>query len=123
MQAVITQHPARVKNFRDRRSHDRSDNADRLRPGDLAWGNFIAIEHRFDTDQYFTTLYGHLGNDRKVKAGDIVQAGQMIATIGRQHARINGGYEPHLHFGVRQGRNAEIAPRCWSCKLADASWR
>ena len=37
-----------------------------------------------------------------------MQAGEQIGTIGRQHARINGGYTPHLHFGVRPGRLAEV---------------
>ncbi len=75
---------------------------------DLSWGNFVVIEHRFGDDQYFTTIYGHLGPDRLVSIGDVVQAGQLIGEIGRQHPRINGGYTPHLHFGVREGRMAEI---------------
>ena len=74
----------------------------------MSWGNFIAIEHRFGADDYVTTIYGHLGIDRRVDAGDVVSAGQQIGTIGRKHLRINGGYTPHLHFGVREGRNAEV---------------
>lgn len=73
----------------------------------MAWGNLIALEHRFG-DTYVTTVYGHLGTDRLVKAGDIVSVGQQIGTIGRRHSRVNGGYTPHLHFGVRTGRNAQV---------------
>jgi hypothetical protein len=80
-------------------------------PKDMIWGNLVVIEHRIESageTQYLTTIYGHLGSDRRVKAGDIVTAGQQIGTIGRKHANINGGYDPHLHFGIRQGRAAEI---------------
>ena len=78
-----------------------------MRPEHLSWGNFVAIEHRFAGDEFFTTLYGHLGPERLVTSGDIVKAGQMIGEIGRNHVRVNGGYKPHLHFGVRSGRMAE----------------
>jgi murein DD-endopeptidase MepM/ murein hydrolase activator NlpD len=74
----------------------------------MSWGNFVAIEHHFGDDDYVTTIYGHLGMDRLVDLGDVVSAGQQIGTIGRKHLRINGGYAPHLHFGVREGRNAEL---------------
>jgi murein DD-endopeptidase MepM/ murein hydrolase activator NlpD len=72
----------------------------------LAWGNLIVLEHRLADGEYVTTVYGHLANDRLVKAGDVVRAGQQIGAIGT--ARVNGGYKPHLHFGVREGRMAEV---------------
>lgn len=73
----------------------------------MEWGNFVAIEHWLADDRYVTSLYGHLGTDRAVKAGEIVNAGQPIGTIGRQHLRINGGFKPHTHVGIRAGRIAE----------------
>ncbi len=76
----------------------------------LHWGNRVVIEHRFPGGEHFTTIYGHLGVDRQVEAGDVVQAGQQIGTIGRKHFRVNGGYDPHVHFAVREGRLAE--PGC-----------
>ncbi|HUG91963.1 MAG TPA: M23 family metallopeptidase [Planctomycetaceae bacterium] len=72
------------------------------------WGNMIAIEHRLADGEFVTTIYGHLDTDRLVKAGDIVRAGQQIGEVGRQHPLVNGGYKPHLHFGVKEGRLAEI---------------
>ncbi len=78
----------------------------------MRWGNLVVIEHRFANEQYYTSIYGHLATDRRVKAGDLVAAGQMIGNIGRKHLRINGGYNPHVHFGIRQGRMAEVG-----CKL------
>jgi murein DD-endopeptidase MepM/ murein hydrolase activator NlpD len=79
---------------------------DRKSPTVLQWGNLIVLEHRLPDASYATTIYGHLASERLVKVGDVVRAGQQIGTIGT--ARVNGGYKPHLHFGVRQGRMAEI---------------
>jgi len=73
----------------------------------VSWGNYIVLEHRLLTGEYVTTVYGHLGANRLVKAGQIVQAGRQIGAIGAKNVSINGGYNPHLHFGVRQGRLAE----------------
>src|SRR5438093_646027 len=48
----------------------------------LEWGNVVVIEHQLADGKYATTIYGHLANDRFVKAGDFVQAGQQIGTVG-----------------------------------------
>jgi murein DD-endopeptidase MepM/ murein hydrolase activator NlpD len=72
----------------------------------LEWGNFIVLEHRLGDGKYATTIYGHLANERLVNVGDVVQAGQQIGTIGA--TRVNGGYKPHLHLGVREGRMAAV---------------
>jgi murein DD-endopeptidase MepM/ murein hydrolase activator NlpD len=40
-----------------------------------------------------------------VSRGEVVRANQPLGTIGA--TRVNGGYTPHLHFGVRDGRMAE----------------
>ena len=84
------------------------DKRDREKPSraGLLWGNLIVVEHRLPGQgDFFLTIYGHLGPDRLVRVGEIVQAGQPIGTIGQR--QVNGGYSPHLHFGVRQGRLAE----------------
>jgi murein DD-endopeptidase MepM/ murein hydrolase activator NlpD len=74
----------------------------------LAWGNLIVIEHRTaNEEEFFTTIYGHLGADRLVKVGDVVEVGTQIGEIGKQNPLVNGGYKPHLHFGVREGRIVE----------------
>jgi len=72
----------------------------------LEWGNVVVIEHQLPDGKYVTTIYGHLANDRLVKTGDMAQAGQQIGTVGT--TRVNGGYKPHLHLGVRAGRMAEV---------------
>lgn len=80
----------------------------RARAVALPWGNLVVIEHRLPDDAGFvTTVYGHLDSVRLVRVGDVVEAGQPIGTIGKKNLKINGGYNPHLHFGVREGRIAE----------------
>jgi murein DD-endopeptidase MepM/ murein hydrolase activator NlpD len=75
-------------------------------PVKLAWGNVVAVEHQLADGSYVTSIYGHLDDRRQVKVGDFVKAGQPLGTIG--NARVNGGYKPHLHLGLRAGRMAEV---------------
>ena len=98
------------------------DGARQERGPTLAWGNLIAIEHRTAKEgEFFTTIYGHLGADRLVKVGDVVEVGTRIGEIGRQSPLVNGGYKPHLHFGVREGRFAETGMTLF--RLATAGGR
>ncbi len=84
----------------------------------LAWGNLIVVEHRLPGDRYVTSVYGHLSNRRLVAAGDIVQAGQVIGFEGHKGVE-NGGYPPHLHLGIREGRMFERGMELVSFKLND----
>ncbi len=81
---------------------------ERVAPRPMSWGNVVMIEHRLASGEFFTTIYAHLNSDRRVAVGDIVSAGQQVGVIGKQHPQINGGYAPHVHFGVREGRMAEV---------------
>jgi murein DD-endopeptidase MepM/ murein hydrolase activator NlpD len=85
-------------------ANDTKTKANSKRPKMLEWGNFVVIEHKLPDGKYSTTIYGHLANERLVKVGDEVRAGQQIGTIGT--TKVNGGYKPHLHLGVRDGRMA-----------------
>ncbi|AGW12427.1 peptidoglycan DD-metalloendopeptidase family protein [Megalodesulfovibrio gigas] len=58
------------------------------------YGNTVVLEHAGG----WRTFYGH-ARDLAVKPGQVVKAGQQIATVG-QSGRTTG---PHLHFEIRQG--------------------
>ncbi|MDI1316392.1 peptidoglycan DD-metalloendopeptidase family protein [Flavobacterium sp.] len=63
------------------------------------YGPTIILEHQIESIT-FHTLYGHLSLDslEDKKAGNFVQKGQQIATLGLPP--INGDYAPHLHFQI-----------------------
>ncbi|HEU5079820.1 MAG TPA: M23 family metallopeptidase [Opitutaceae bacterium] len=70
-------------------------------PGNSNYGRYILIEHP-DTGLPVNTLYAHLSAIAPgLKAGDKVQGGQVIATMGRSS---NGSAIPrdraHLHFEI-----------------------
>jgi murein DD-endopeptidase MepM/ murein hydrolase activator NlpD len=79
------------------------------RPSPMAWGNLMVIEHHLPDGSYVTAIYGHLATKRLVSVGDVVQAGQVIGAVGRPGIE-NGGFKPHLHFGLHDGRMFE--PGC-----------
>jgi hypothetical protein len=72
-----------------------------------SWGNTIVIEHLLPGGTALTSVYAHLGDDRRVETGDVVAAGQLIASIGPQSESVNGGCKPHLYFAIRPGKAVE----------------
>ncbi|MDP9212306.1 MAG: M23 family metallopeptidase, partial [bacterium] len=72
-------------------------------PDSYRWGNLIVIEHTTTSGGKVLSLYGHLGNDRKVRAGQTVFKGQRIGTVGPRGGQ-NGNWDPHVHFGIRIAR-------------------
>lgn len=60
------------------------------------YGLIVIVEHR----QGLVTLYAH-NRDLRVKSGQKVREGQVIATVGDSGATSG----PHLHFEVRQDGN------------------
>ena len=68
-------------------------------------GNTIVIKCEIDDEITYEVLYGHLyPNTNKVKKGDIVKKGTIIAGVGTT------GYStgPHLHFQVKDINNKYI---------------
>lgn len=64
-------------------------------------GNSYGIHVMIDHGGGFVSIYGHLSSV-DVKAGDMVQGGQLIGRVGST-GRSTG---PHLHFEVRQNGKA-----------------
>jgi 4-aminobutyrate aminotransferase-like enzyme len=64
------------------------------------YGPVIILRHMPESGVVFFTLYGHLSKESltMVAAGNEVNAGQQIATLGTPD--VNGGWTPHLHFQV-----------------------
>ena len=71
-------------------------------PNSYRWGNLIMIQHDNPGGSQVVTLYGHMNSDRRVAAGQRVNKGDRIGTVGQQ-GDVNGNWEPHLHFGVHAG--------------------
>jgi len=70
-----------------------------------AYGNRVTIDHGPNSAGLRTiTVYKHL-NSRSVSAGDRVERGQKIATLGNTGA-LAGGI-PHLHFEIQR----EVKPQ------------
>ncbi|MEI8632634.1 M23 family metallopeptidase [Vibrio sp. PP-XX7] len=63
-----------------------------IRPGNKGSGNFLRLEHAYG----FSSSYSHL-QKFKVKGGDFVQKGDLIAYSG--NSGLSSG--PHLHYEVR----------------------
>lgn len=61
------------------------------------YGNRMVIDHGFN----YKSVYAHI-NDFKVKKGDTVERGELIATIGN----TGKSTAPHLHYEVRKGQES-----------------
>ncbi|WP_299188973.1 M23 family metallopeptidase [uncultured Aquimarina sp.] len=59
------------------------------------WGNVIRIIHQYKGN-YYESVYAHC-QTIKVKEGDFVKKGELIATIGN----ADGIYYAHLHLEIR----------------------
>ncbi len=66
------------------------------------WGNVIRIIHQFK-GKYYESIYAHC-NTIKVKKGDLIKKGTIIATIGN----AGGIYLAHLHLEIRDRIFMEI---------------
>ena len=67
---------------------------------ELDYGPMLVLQHEHKSGDEFFTLYGHLGAEvlEDLVAGQLVNAGQQIATVGSPPQ--NGNWPPHLHFQV-----------------------
>ena len=66
-----------------------------------SFGTLVLVKH----DGGIITAYAHLG-DVMVREGDVIEAGQQIATVG-----LSGKVDtPQLHFEIRKAREP-VDPR------------
>ena len=81
------------------------------------YGQVVVIQHANPVlPEPLFTLYGHL-ESVAVEAGQTVQAGEIIGTVGSSGIATG----PHLHFEVRVGENAYAAvqnPELWLAPLS-----
>ena len=68
------------------------------------FGQWVRVLH----DDGHTTIYGHV-NETFVEQGQIVKAGQQIATVGNRGDSTG----PHLHFEVRNAARVAVDPAGW----------
>ncbi len=89
-------------------------------------GTEIVVEHHagpsLSPDGLATVVYMHAADVVFVAAGDRVEAGQLLASMGLGHSFENGGHFAHLHLGMyrgpfRDGHNYGYEPASWD--LAD----
>lgn len=67
------------------------------------WGMMIILSHRTIKGEVLQSMYAHL-HTVKVKPGQLVARGQIIATVGT----ANGNYPAHLHFEMRASDGIDI---------------
>ena len=74
------------------------------------WGNVLIVRHAYREKDgsvgMIDSLYGHV-LERKVKVGDRVERGQLIASVGTG----DGLYPAHLHLEIR--KNLTIGMNCF----------
>ena len=80
-----------------------------------SWGNIVLVEHNLPSGARVWSQYAHL-RERLVKAGDVVERGQQVGTIGKG---ANNAWPAHLHFEIRQ---ADLPANTWLPFVRDRQW-
>jgi murein DD-endopeptidase MepM/ murein hydrolase activator NlpD len=66
-------------------------------------GTLIVLEHRPTERERVTILYMHASDVVLVRAGESVESGQLLGSMGLGYSIENGGHFAHLHLGVYPG--------------------
>ncbi|MHC4340927.1 MAG: M23 family metallopeptidase, partial [Planctomycetota bacterium] len=69
--------------------------------GDM--GTLLVVEHDLGGGEQVNAIYTHGGDTTFVRAGDVVQSGQLLGTMGMSYSIENGGRFAHLQFGLYPG--------------------
>lgn len=77
------------------------------------YGATVIIEHQLGPTENATSVIGHMRLvDLAVRVGDVVTRGQVIGYAGTRAE--NGGWAPHVHWGVRRDSYTSSSIRCGS---------
>lgn len=72
------------------------------------YGYLITIDHQLPDGALYYSLYGHLSTRRwKKQMGEPVYKGQLIAYLGDDDEDGSPAWGPHLHFGIRSGKQSD----------------
>lgn len=75
------------------------------------YGHTVILLHALPEGGYVTTFYTHLDTlQNKLQVGDTVRVGGIVGFIAPKSR--NGGWDPHLHFGIRKGGFSEGRNSC-----------
>jgi len=66
-------------------------------------GTVLVVEHELPGGRLVNGVYLHAGDTVFVRAGDRVECGQLLGTIGIGFSVENGGDLAHLHYGLYPG--------------------
>lgn len=81
------------------------------------WGNYVVIRHTLPNGETVFSLYAHLKpKSIRVRAGDVVSAGQPIALIGHTGRATSS----HLHLEIRKSLPADPGEEGGDEDVADA---
>lgn len=66
----------------------------------LGYGGLVKLEHSPEGCPPFVTLWGHMAHEalERLAPGQTLKAGDLVGHMGGIHE--NGGWTPHLHFGM-----------------------
>ncbi len=63
----------------------------------------LVVEHHLAQDELVNAVYMHAGGTLLVTAGERVEGGQLLGTVGLSWSIENGGQFAHLHLGLYPG--------------------
>lgn len=66
-------------------------------------GTLVVVQSHLGDRRTVNAVYMHGGDTVFVKAGDEVESGQLLGTMGMGYSLENGGHYAHLHFGLYPG--------------------
>lgn len=62
------------------------------------YGGYVILEHNLNGSRFFS-FYGHLNSDFRVKVGDTVNPGDLMAIVGAR-SEHSGGWFTHTHLQI-----------------------